>query len=166
MISWMWMCLHATGWANGQWMEWLWLCCTGSMQLSYSQVIMQYIYTTVREYVCVCMWEREKKKRRERENKGDWGRNKEPLASKTTFSFGFQAWMESTPASLQPTQPTKPTTLQWHYVTLRIAGAASGTRRWRVWRCWTYCWPWLAAAGAVRGRCVDRSWRCQATTPP
>ena len=51
-----------------------WLCCTGSMQLSYFQVSMQYIYihTTIREYVCVCVCvregggEREKKKRREK----------------------------------------------------------------------------------------------------
>ena len=70
-----WMCLYVTGWANGQWMEWLWLCCTGSMQLSYSQVSMQYIYIHYydcckreRECVCmcVCVCEREKKKRREK----------------------------------------------------------------------------------------------------
>ena len=30
MVSCMWLCLHVTGWSNGQWIEWLWLCCTGS----------------------------------------------------------------------------------------------------------------------------------------
>ena len=159
----MWMCLHATGWANGQWMEWLTVLHRFHATELFSGEHAVYIY--IRGYVCVCERERERR-RGERENKGDWGRNKELLASKTAFSFGFQDWMESTPASLQPTQPTKPTTLQLHYVTLRVAGTASGTRRWHVWRCWTYYWPWLATAGAVRGQCVDHSWRCQAMTTP
>ena len=73
-----WMCLYVTGWANGQWMEWLWLCYTGSMQLSYSQVSMHiYIYTHIHYYdcckreresvcVCVCVWEREEEEEREK----------------------------------------------------------------------------------------------------
>ena len=58
-----------------------------------------YIYTTttaVREResvcVCVCVCERERRRRGERENKRDWGRNKELLASKTAFSFGLTEW--------------------------------------------------------------------------
>lgn len=48
MVSWMRMCLHATG----EWMEWMWLCCTGSVQhrlkTELFSVTMRHIYTKIR----------------------------------------------------------------------------------------------------------------------
>ena len=66
--------LQANGWVNGQWMEWMWLCCTSSVQHSFKtelfSVAMKHIYI----YTTIGVCERDHKERQERED-----RNKECL---------------------------------------------------------------------------------------
>ena len=61
------MYLHATGWTNGQWIERMWMCYTGSAQHGFKTELFSVDHeVTIRE----CVWERrhEEERRRIRED--------------------------------------------------------------------------------------------------
>ena len=127
MVSWTWLCLHATGWSNGQWIEWLRLCCTGpptphppvgfrATQVENSAVLSW-------PWECVCERKRrqeqerryKRERRQERKHKREDKRGKAEREDQRDVEMGIKSfssedwhwldWMESTPTPLQPTQP-------------------------------------------------------------
>ena len=84
MVSSMWMCLQVNGWGNGQRMEWLRLCCTGSVQYRLETELFS---VTMRHIIIYCNksgWQG----RQEREQK----RHKTGIKSFRLEDY-FQLWL-------------------------------------------------------------------------
>ena len=126
MVSWMWMRSHATGWVNGQWIEWL--CCMGSVvlcntgwKLSCSPLTMQ--YTTIR--VCEREGEGERKKTKEWEDKREIETGIKSFQHwRLLSSPGLTEWMESAPTPLQTV---------WHHQHLLQNRSTKNSNHMQLW---------------------------------
>ena len=109
IVSWIRMCLQANGWMNGQWMEWMWLCCKSSVQhrlkIELFSVAMKHIYI----YTMIGACKRDQRERWQRYKRKD--RNKECLLEGCIqLQFDWREWIKRTQTSNQER------TSQQHYI--------------------------------------------------
>ena len=104
VLRWMWMCLQANGWVNGQRMEWMWLCCMSSVQHRLKTFLSCYDIYHIYIMIGVCVRETRK---RERED-----RNKECPFGRLLSTSVWLAWMDWKDTNNKQPTTHEPTTLQ------------------------------------------------------